>query len=82
MKNIKTNLLRKLCISYWKVSSASQEAGLSVLLAFPLSSHLSPKVNRASLKILLGKRCEVPGVDLVRIRKGKKVDGQTERHEI
>lgn len=42
----------------------------SVLLAFPLSPHLSPKVNRAFLKILLGKRCQVPGVDLVRIRKG------------
>lgn len=42
----------------------------SVLLAVPLSPHLSPKVNRLFLKILLGKRCEVPGIDLVRIRNG------------
>lgn len=55
----------------------------SVLLAFPLSPHLSPKVNRPFLKILLGKRCEVPGVDLVRIRNGGGgVYGQTERHEV
>lgn len=59
-----------------------RERRASVLLPFPLSPHLSPKVNRAFLKILFGKRGKVPGVDLVRIRKGGKVYGQTERHEI